>query len=88
MTDQPSSTPRQDYLRITRDFITTLQTHVREFEDHPELFNRDLLNAAYRTQASMVQQHFSVMSILYDREFPAVPVEPVEETPASKLILI
>jgi hypothetical protein len=36
----------------------------------------------------MVQQHFAVLSILYDREFPNIP-EVVEEpaAPASSLIL-
>jgi hypothetical protein len=88
MSNQQSATPRQDYLRVTRDFATALQTHIREFEDHPDLFDRDLLQAAYRTQASMVQQHFAVLSILYDREFPNIP-EVVEEpaAPASSLIL-
>jgi hypothetical protein len=39
MTNQPSATPRQDYLRVTRDFVTALQTHIREFEDHPSYYN-------------------------------------------------
>lgn len=89
MAEPKSKTPRQDYLNITREFITALQTHVRLFEDHEQIFDREVLESAYRTQAAMVQQHFSVISVLYDREFvanePDPTVEPIKE---SSIILL
>ena len=66
-----SDTPVQDYLKISKDFITALQTCQRQVEDHPDLiFDRGVLEAAYRTQATIIQQHFTVLGILFDKEFP------------------
>ena len=87
MITQQSATPRQDYLKVARDFVTALQTHIREFEDHPDIFNKELLHAAYKTQASIVQQHFTVLSILYDREFQVVQETEEQVAQESSIIL-
>lgn len=82
--EAPSATPRLDYLRITRDFVTGLQTLTRQFEDHPNIFDREFLEEAYKVQAEMIQQHFVALSLMYDREF----MQPKEEkTPTSSIIL-
>ena len=84
-----TSTPRQDYLQLTRTIITALQSHVREFEDHHDILSRGLLNDAYKAQAALIQQHFAYLSAMYDKEFPVLPEEPVlENTPASSIILL
>jgi hypothetical protein len=88
---EPTQTPKQDYLKITRDFITGLQTHLRQFEDQPDLLDekigREILQAAYRTQSSMIQQHFSVISILYDREFVNKATSTIDPTKKSSVII-
>lgn len=79
-----SQTPRQDYLQVTRNFIIAMQSHIREFEDHPDILSKGLLADAYKAQAALVQQHFTYLSIMYDKEFMP-PIE--EDTNKSGIIL-
>lgn len=74
-----STTPVQDYLTVSRDFITALQSCVRLAEDNPDIiFDKSILQEAFKHQSSIIQQHFAVLSILYDREFTK-PVTEVTE---------
>ena len=74
-----STTPRQDYLILTRNIITALQSHVRSFEDHPDILSRGLLQDAYKAQAALVQQHFAYLSAMYDKEFTIVVDTPKQQ---------
>lgn len=65
-----SDTPRSDYLRITRDFITALQSLNRMFEDNEDIFNPAVLEEAYKVQSAMLRQHFAVLSAMYEQTFP------------------
>ena len=77
--ENKSLTPRQDYLLLSKDFLKALQEHIRQFEDNPDsILDRELLRAAYRLQSTIIQQHFSALSILYDREFIANTTPPEE----------
>lgn len=79
-----SQTPRQDYLQVTRNFIIAMQSHIREFEDHPDILSKGLLADAYKAQAALVHQHFAYLSAMYDKEF--MPPKDPEPTASSLII--
>lgn len=71
-----SLSPLKDYMTVTRDFATAVQSHIRQIEDHPLLFERNLLDEAYKVQATMIKQHFAVLSALYEQEFTNNATDP------------
>ena len=68
-----STSPVNDYLKISRDFITALQSLNRQVEDNPEiLFDKAILEEAYKVQSAILRQHFAVLSAMYEIAFPQI----------------
>lgn len=67
-----SNSPVNDYKLVSKDFIEALKTVQIAVENDPDIiFDRDRLQMAYQTQATIIRQHFAVLSAMYNQEFPA-----------------
>ena len=78
-----SSSPVNDYKLVSKDFIDALKSIQNAVDSDPDMiFDRERLKVAYQTQATIIRQHFAVLSAMYDAEFP--PVTPLNSPATSE----